>query len=264
MINLIAAEFRRLRSTRLWLLALLLAVIFGGGIVALLALIGPHNLQPPLPGLDTSAGATTILGLISITIFIPAVLGTVAVTSEYRHRTITPTFLAVPRRWRVLVAKLITFGLGGAGYGLISSSTAVGGVLAACALRGQPLGLGAGDVVGFMARVVLTSAIYTLIGVAVGALLRNQVLAVLVVLGYFYFLETLLLIIPGVNALYPFLPGGATSALIGFSFLTDQLGDQLGWATTLLPSAGAALVLLGYAAAAAFAAIAVPLRRDIG
>lgn len=263
MINLIAAEVRRLRSTKLWLLALLLAITLGGGIVAMIALIGTHNLQPPMPGLDTRIGATTILGLISITIFIPAVFGTAAVTGEYRHRTITPTFLAVPRRWRILVAKLITFGLGGIGYGAVSSGVAVTGLLVASWLHRTPLGIGAGDLAGFMVRVMLTSAIYTLIGVAVGALIRSQILAVLAVLGYFYLLEMLLMIIPGVNALYPFLPGGATSALIGFSYLTDELGAQLGWATTLLPPVGAALVLLGYAAAAAIAAVALPLRRDV-
>ncbi len=263
MINLVAAELHRLRSTRLWVLALVLAVIFGGGLVSMLALIGPQHVQPPMPGLDTRAGAATVLGLISLTIFIPAVFGTVAVTGEYRHRTITPTFLAEPRRWRVLVAKLIAFGIGGAGYGLVASATAVGGLYAGAAVHHTTLGLGPADLVGIAARIILTSAIYTLIGVGIGALIRNQVLAVLIVLTYFYFLETVFMIIPGVNLLYPFLPGGATSSLIGFSLLTDQLGAQLGTATVLLPPVAAALVLLGYAAVSSALAVALPLRRDV-
>lgn len=42
----------------------------------------------------------------------------------------------------------------------------------------------------------------------------------------FYFLEVVLMVLPGVNALYPYLPGGATSALVQIDFLTDSLGDQ--------------------------------------
>lgn len=263
MINLVLAELRRLRSTRLWLLAAGLAVVFGGGITSMLALIGPHNLQPPMPGLDTPEGASTVLGLISLMLFIPAVLGTAAVTGEYRHGTITPTFLAEPRRWRVLVAKLTAFGIAGGGYGLIAATTAVIGVSLGAQLHATPLALGPSDLFGFIARIVLCSAIYTLIGVGIGALSRKQVPAVLIVLAYFYFLEPLLMIIPGFSMLYPFLPGGATSALVGFSYLTETLSGQLGVQTVALSSLAAALVLISYAGLASILALAIPLRRDV-
>ena len=35
----------------------------------------------------------------------------------------------------------------------------------------------------------------------------HQLLAIGIVLGYFYFLEHVLMLIPGVNTIYPFLPG---------------------------------------------------------
>lgn len=60
------------------------------------------------------------------------------------------------------------------------------------------------------------------------------------------------------NTVYPFLPGGATAALTGFSVLTEQVG-----AGVLLSAAGGALVLVGWAVAAAIGAVAVPIRRDV-
>ncbi len=52
-----------------------------------LAIVGPENANPPMPGIDTAEGAGLILGLSTVTLFIPALIGTVAVTGEYRHRT---------------------------------------------------------------------------------------------------------------------------------------------------------------------------------
>ncbi|GAB3490542.1 hypothetical protein [Amycolatopsis cihanbeyliensis] len=118
---------------------------------------------------------------------------------------------------------------------------------------------------GLLARIAAALAVYTVLGVALGALLRNQVAALLIVGGYFYAGETALLLIPGVNAAYPFMPGGAASALTGFSYLADATASQTGTAaTSLLPAPLGALVLLGYALLAATLAIAAPLRRDIG
>jgi hypothetical protein len=57
-----------------------------------------------MPGLDTEDGIRSILGILGFTAFVPAAIGTVAVTSEYRHHTAAVTFLFAPRRWQVLSA----------------------------------------------------------------------------------------------------------------------------------------------------------------
>ncbi|MFP3607233.1 hypothetical protein, partial [Paraburkholderia sp. SIMBA_053] len=84
------------------------------------------------------------------------------------------------------------------------------------------------------------------------------------VLGYFYFLENVIMIVPGVNALYSYLPGGATASLTRVTFLTDAISEQtpLAAAPLVSPMLGA-LILLGYTAVGALVALAVPLRRDI-
>ncbi|MBG6064950.1 ABC transporter permease [Micromonospora ureilytica] len=264
MIALVAAEIRRLQSTRLWLWALVAALACGGGLVGLIVLIGPHNAQPPMPGLETPDGVRSVLGIVTVTVLVPAVLGTIAMTSEYRHRTISTTFLFAPRRWRILTAKLIAFALGGTGYGLtvaISAGLALYGI---AALQGIPIGLGTATVVELLLRLVVTMAIYTVLGVGIGALLRNQVAALAVVVGYLYFIELAILAIPGVSTVYPILPGGATASLTNFGYLTDAMAQQTGQPSgQLLSTPVGALVLAGYALLAATLAVAFPLRRDI-
>lgn len=264
MTALISAEWLRLTTTRLWLWGLL-AALASGALIGLLALIGPENFTPPLPGLDTAQGAQVVLGLLGLTTFVPALLGTVAVASEYRHRTITTTALFAPRRWTSLAAKLVAYTGGGLAYGVLAAAVAAGSLFGVAALKNVTLGLPAGTILASLGRVALTMAVYTLLGVAVGALLRNQVTALAVVGAYFYMIETVLMLVPGIKVVYPFLPGGATASLTGFTYLAEAIADQTGSAAaSLLPAPVGGAVLLGYALVAAAIAVAAPLRRDIG
>lgn len=77
--------------------------------------------------------------------------------------------------------------------------------------------------------------------------------------GYLYFAEVAIFAIPGVNAVYPYLPGGATASLTDFGYLIDAMAQLTGQARgQLLPTPAGALVLLGYALTAAMLAIAFP------
>lgn len=58
-----------------------------------------------------------------------AVLAAIGLTGEFRHRAVTATFLATSHRGRVVVAKLVTYGLVGAGYAIACTA-----VVAAIAL----------------------------------------------------------------------------------------------------------------------------------
>ncbi|MEU8358293.1 ABC transporter permease [Nonomuraea sp. NPDC048882] len=263
MTALLAAEWTRLASTRLWLWGLL-AALGSGALIGLLALVGPENFTPPMPGLDTVQGAHMLLGLLGFTVFAPALLGTIAVSSEYRHRTVTTTTLFAPRRWTWLAAKLAIYTGAGLAYGAIAAAVAGGALWGVALLKGITLGLPAATVAALLARIGLTMAVYILLGLAVGALLRNQVTALIAVGAYFYVIETVLMIIPGIKVLYPYLPGGATTALTGSTFLADAIAGQTGTAAPQLLSAPAgAAVLVCYALIAVAIAVAAPLRRDI-
>ncbi|PJT49563.1 ABC transporter permease, partial [Streptomyces albidoflavus] len=97
----------------------------------------------------------------------------------------------------------------------------------ALAARGVTPGLAAGTVWELLLRLALTMAVYTLLGVAMGALIRNMTVALAVVIGYLYMGELILMMIPGVNLVYPLLPGGATASLTSFTYVAEAVAGEL-------------------------------------
>ena len=96
-------------------------------------------------------------------------------------------------------------------------------------------------------------ALFAALGVGLGALIRNQVGAIIGALGYLFVVEPLLGIIPGFNDfVQKWFPGGASSEAAGTSSLEDPLGQ--------IP---ASLVLAAYAAIFLVAGLAMIRRRDV-
>lgn len=262
-LGLIPAEAFRFAATRLWWAYLGAALVCGLGLTGLLALLGPENVDPPMPPLDTASGVAAVLSLPLITLFVPALLATFAVTSEYRHGTVGSTFLSVPRRGRVLVAKLVVHAAVGLGYGIILACGIGVALQVGAALHGTSVGVSSGELLGTLGRVAVAASVYALLGVAVGALVRHQVAGVAAVLGYFYLVEPVLMLLPGVNQVYAWLPGGATAGLTRSTWLGEAVAEQTATAGPgVLPAGLALAVLLGYAVAASVLAVRLPLARD--
>lgn len=92
-------------------------------------------------------------------------------------------------RWQVLAAKLVVYAGLGLAYGLLSTAAAVAAMYAGGMVRGVSIGVPITNLVPALAWLVLAAATYLIIGVAIGALTRHQILAIGIVIGYFYFLE---------------------------------------------------------------------------
>lgn len=253
MVRLVRAEFAKLWSTRLWLWLLLATM----ALTALFASLNiafnddPDTLAPPLASaagqrllFGTSAGGAQAL---------VAVLATIGITAEYRHRTAATTFLASPRRARVVAAKLITYGLVGAAYAIacITVVTAIGWPWMVA--RGIDPTLTGNGVPATLAGVVVTVTLFALLGVGLGALLRDQVAAVVGLLVYLFVAEPIVTRIPALQDWTMFLPGPSASALTQIT-LTDQ--------DFLQPWQGGALLAF-YALAAAAAGLWHTTRIDL-
>ncbi len=254
------AEFRKITTTRLWWILALAAVGYAALNAGLTAGFSGMEVsgQPATPDFpDPAAYRNTYAnGAFAGAYLFALVIGVTGMTSEYRYQTITPTFLAVPRRWVVVVSKFAGHFLLGLLFGVVGAVAALvaGGVVISA--RGHGLGLGADGVWSGLGLGILAVALWAVLGLGVGTLIRNQVVAILVALLIAVIVEPLLSL--GLHALdldsvSRYLPSNASSAMT--SAVTSQ-ADLLSW------WAGG-LVMLGYAAVFAAVGLQSSVRRDV-
>jgi ABC-2 type transport system permease protein len=251
MTALVRAELLKLRTVALprWLLLTTLGFVLLSVLATVLtAGLEGAPLQRDDPQLLARAVASASAGNVIL-----LVLGILALTQEFRFGTATPSFLVTPRRGAVLTAKLVAVALTGLVFAIISVVFALAASWLLIAVRGDALRFDS-TVVQVLLGVGLVLMLYGPIGVAVGALVRNQIAAVVAALAWTFIAEQLLVaLLPEVGR---WTPGGATSAVL-------QLGDVATTRGDLLPTWGGALLLVAYAVVLSVVAARLTLRRDL-
>jgi len=251
-----------------WILAIILFVYvaFAAGSLALAfgaSASGslPGTEVPPIPadGLaSTLYSAATSFGYV-----FPLLIGTLIVTAEFRHKTLTPTFLATPGRGTVLSAKVAAGILMGVIYGVIGILASV--APSAILLVAFDLNTELDDAAtwAMLGRMLLATVLWVIIGLGVGALVRNQVGAIVGVLVFTQFLEPIARlaasVVEGAGDITQVLPGAASDTLVGASIYTAVMpagGSTLEWW-------GGGLVLLGYAVVLLVLGHVTSWRRDV-
>jgi ABC-type transport system involved in multi-copper enzyme maturation permease subunit len=258
--RLFAAEYRKLRTMlQIWLLGAggILLVAFFTVLILALATFSSDNAETGIPPLDTDDGVRTVIGQTSSILGFVFVLGVLVITSEYRHQTITGAFLAEPRRGRVVAAKFGTAGALGLVIAAVSAIVVVAIALVWLAVRDISIN----DTTRLVALPAIGSVIagigYALLGVALGALVRNQIAAIVAGLLWVSLVDPLIgAFLPDVGK---YTPAGAAAALtnaVGFSTSgTDPNAYLQWWAGGLL--------LLGYALVLTVVAARTTVTRDI-
>ncbi|GLW62240.1 ABC transporter permease [Actinomadura rubrobrunea] len=258
MIRLIRAELLKIRSTRMWLGMLGLSVGFsllGLGFYLALAGVEMEGGQS-LPPVTDPDMVRAIYASASSGVLFMMILGIIGISGEYRHGTITQAFLVTPRRGRLLAAKLVSYFVFGLGFGLATVLATVAVAVPGLAIRGGSASLLDHDVPTILGGTVLAMGLYALVGLGLGALIRNQVAAILVAVGWVQIVEAIVTVaVPQVGQ---WLPGGAVRAVTrttgGFGGL-DELNT--------LPVWGGVLLLLAYGLVFAAIAAVTTVRRDI-
>jgi ABC-2 type transport system permease protein len=248
----VQAELLKLRSTRLPL-GLLLATL--ALVTMTVAVSVPQAAAEDVPlSLDDARLLAVVVGeSLGVPQVLAVLLGVLTSTQEHRYGTATSTYLVEPRRTRVLVAKCLSSIVGGLAIAVVSLAFSV--VVTVALIRSRD-----GDVTGgallwqVLAAGLLVLALYAVIGVAIGALVRNQVAAVVAVLVWMLAVEYLLL--PTFPSFGRWTPLGVTSALL-------QTGPSLDLSGSLLATPVAGLVLVTYAVVAVALALVVAPRRDV-
>ena len=249
MIKQMRAEWLKVFSTKTWIGIVLAAYVFTA-----MTVFGYAQIAGTLgiPNLDDVRLMNLLYGGSATGVALALILGVVGATAEYRYGTIDHTYLVSPKRSRVLVAKLFVHAVIGAIVGLVSfgiayltTNAAVAGKAHAQVTNSALIEIGIATIAAF--------AIYTMLGVAFGSLVKNQLIGVAATFGWIFIFERLMVVF--VPDLGKWLPGGAVNGLFGVTAIMN--GQEY------LPRNQSAWLLLSYAAVLIITSLLITPKRDI-
>jgi ABC-2 type transport system permease protein len=238
--NLIRGELIKLRTTRT-----ALGFAAGAGLLTL-ALVLLSILAGNPETIADKRGALAVGSTIAVLMLLFGVVGS---SSEYRHRTLAPALLVAPGRGRLLLARVIAYGLAGLGIGVVMLGLAF--AIGLPLLAGQPgPSLAAGDYLRIAGGGLLSIVLCTMLGVGLGTLVSRQVPAVIGAMVWFFILEPLTGLI-----------GEISKFTVGQS--SNVVGGDGGGGGDILPWGAASAVLLAWTVAFVVVGALVDRRRDI-
>ena len=246
MTALLEAELLKLRTTRTFVALAAIAVATSVLIAGLTSLLSEPTEKSVLTDVFTSDTSS----------FFILILAIVGISGEWRHRTITSSLLAAPNRLRFLAAK--TFAVAAAGLALsllISVAVSITG-FTVLSTRDLPV-----PDAGVLARQIglnaMVAALLGAFGVGLGALVRNQPVAIVGVLVASFVLEPAVLgLAPDVGRFGPFV--GLPVAMQDIAPSDAGFDDA-----DLFSPALAGLAMLAWIGAAFAAGAALLSRRDV-
>jgi len=246
MTDAIQSEWIKLRTARSNLVLIILAAAVPVALTLLL------TLTIPVADIDESDLFGLLLAGVHIGYVLLGVLGVLVIGQEYRHTTIRVTFTADPKRTRVMLAKAIVVATTGLFIG--AGTTLLSYVLGNAVLtsRGLDLKLEGGTQTRALAGSVLLFAVYGLVGLGLGAIIRATAGAITLLVVWPIIVE------PIIGGFFPkvgrWLPFSAGEQLISTSTSVDVTD-------TLSPRAGGMLFSL-FAVALLVIGTVLVVRRD--
>lgn len=205
--NQLRAELLKIRSTRTTI-GLLLGLIA----LALLFTILTCTLTPGAQ-LLTEQDQLSLLSFGSIAGVFAALAGVMLFTSEYRFGTIRPTSLFNPNRVHLFEAKISAGVLSGFLFGVIGEGLVVSIGMTILKIRGVSVVMTGANITELIIGAIVGTALWGAIGVAVGAIVTNQVGAVITLLAWGFVVENLVFgFLPKIGR---FLPVHASDSMMG-------------------------------------------------
>ena len=182
----VRSELLKIRTTRAWWAYLIVIVLLTA--VAIAGEIGAAE-NANRSNLGFQVGLVDTVG---IAVLLAIILGITIITTEFRHGTVTPTFLATPHREQVIAAKAIAGVIVAIGFALLSLLVVAAVALPWLAILDAQTHLGDGEIWTRVAQQFLSAVLWVLIGVAIGAVVHSQVAALVGTLVWIFLGETLL------------------------------------------------------------------------
>ena len=256
--NLLKSEWRKLIYVRAhWglLIAAILVALLG---TAVTPVILDSNAEAFGLGLDQPDAIDAVYANAISSYFFAIIIGIILMSGEFRHGTSVATFLTAPKRGTVLANKLAIAAIGGALVMVIATASGLLGGWVALQFFDNVAEPSSGVFLNTMIAAVVSGAILGIVGVALGTLVRNQMLAITGSLIYLFVIDPILLTLAPEAGKW--LPSGLITAMLALDVQAPELGFDT---TNYLPALTATIVLLGYGLVFGAIAIATSLRRDI-
>ena len=255
MIAVVRSELLKIRTTAVpWVLAGVAVVI--EGLFILTIFLGRDQGGPGYDVPRTTQQLRNLLGSGFQGYLLALLLGVLIVTTEFRHKTVTTSFLVTPRRAVFVGGKLLSAAVLGALLGVLMLVIALVGGGLTLSTRGGSFADLAHQIPAVAPGFVLVFFLFAILGVGIGSILTNQVAAIIVSLGWFVILQGILVAL--VHSAYKWVPTGAADTA---SNLTRGARDGL--QLTLFNWWQGALLMLAYGLGFALIGSFLLSRRDI-
>ena len=220
------SKFWSLRSSWITLMASVV-VLVAFGVIA--AAVYAHSTSHK--GSSEDAVSLALVGA-SLSGLIVGVLGVLMSAGEYGTGMVRSTFVAVPRRWPVLVAKSAVIGV--LVWALTTLAALITFGLGAVSLHGNQIALTLSDhgVFRSLAGAGVYLALFAVFGVALGSLVRSTAGSIAALVGVLMLLPGLAAVLPGSmqDKVKPYLPSNAGEAVFALHRGAHSLSPGAGLA----------------------------------
>ncbi len=230
--SLIKSEFRKITTTKLWWALMIPTVVLGfgwsfftGRLINSIAQNVIHNQLLQQAGASFADVPWAVFALsrgINITTIFPMLFGALGLATELHRRTITTSFLTASSRTAMLGAKAITYAIWGLIYGVVIAVVTSLGTAAGASGNYLP---SFSQLLLVAVAGVVSSMLWTLLGLGVGALLGSTTGSIVLLLIYAVIAEPIVALVLH-NHVVGALPNGSADGLTG-STAAQAVIDQL-------------------------------------
>ena len=213
------AELRRITTTKFWWVVLVCIFLLSAGYAALPAVVALQTRAgvASTPFADPGIIRSIYNGGNVLSRILAMVVGIVVIGSEYRYGTLASSYLATPRRLRMLLGKAGALLIFGVIYGITSVAA---GMLVAVPFVLANNGSFLLDQPSTWRSIILgicSIALWTMIGMGLGILIKNMLIAVVVgvILGFLVEpIVSVVFFLKQWDQLLNVMPSGATNAML--------------------------------------------------
>jgi len=243
--RLIRSELRKITTTKMPLAFLAVLIVIAA--LNAFAVVSGTDMDGSKGFIATEADQQSLMAFAFNAFMGAGLFGVIAVSREYSHHTVVPTYLASPRRHRAVLAQLSAVALGGCVLSIIGALLTVAAVAVALPTTDYGFLVSVSNVIRIIAASAFAGAAGAILGTGIGAIVRNVGGAV--TLTVFIFFVAPGLVVQLANGTASWMPATLAAVISG---TLDDVG-----------ALAAVLALAAWAAIPAIIGLVAVQRRDI-